>query len=304
MYSNSVPPFSHQSFGHNEGRPAFVRELVHDPAEITLAAYAVDVASQQVGHCADTKHNSVPCPYFVHDPQQYQTCENYYYPLPRIKEHVLRHHLKAIQCTTCGHRFGDLGQLKRHETSASHKAEDIQTTPSTIQPVPRIDRERSALIRRSKASVKDWSQLYAVLFCSEAPTPISNLLRDQGCRFSTASDLSDSSSARHSGHSDFSISWDMEPPIESAPPAEPAHKVPAPYRSMLNIVENLASASSKEGSICTPLNCVDGLTKMPMGENVLPEDDVPLDPNDALEGWWDLYLTNSEDWTDDIYIRS
>ncbi|KAF8253278.1 hypothetical protein K440DRAFT_657277, partial [Wilcoxina mikolae CBS 423.85] len=112
------------------------------------------------------KEKRFACPNYKNDPRIHKDCSGWSCPkdLHRVKEHVLRKHLRPCQCPRCGHRTGEPGQLLSH----------LEKTDCPKIPRERIERVEPSVIRKSKSmkSRKSWKQVYILLFeCNKKDVP-------------------------------------------------------------------------------------------------------------------------------------
>ncbi|KAI5799368.1 hypothetical protein FPQ18DRAFT_317544 [Pyronema domesticum] len=107
------------------------------------------------------------CPYFKHDPT---TCTATAYPdLSRVKGHVLRAHLKPLQCDRCGEfRAGDQGQIRKHlrDNNCEKATEFVPVNEAIVK--------KGEDLKKTSGKAKTWQRVYMILFeCSleEVPSP-------------------------------------------------------------------------------------------------------------------------------------
>jgi len=115
----------------------------------------------------------VVCPYYKRNPNDpdLHVCCHKPRQLKRIKEHVQRVHLKAVQCQKCGTRVGINSQLDE-----KHKTEKCQKRPR--EEWPKVDKDDEEKHNALKDVRCDWTKIYLALFpeteIADVPNPYSD----------------------------------------------------------------------------------------------------------------------------------
>ncbi|KAF8540057.1 hypothetical protein BDD12DRAFT_52222 [Trichophaea hybrida] len=116
----------------------------------------------------DEEKRPLACPYYKHNPQEHVDCVEWSdRSLSRVKAHVLRGHLKPIQCDRCGkYRAGDNGQIRTHLRNSNCEK------PARFIPVDERIVQMGDDLKKSSGKARTWKQVYMILFeCEEEDVP-------------------------------------------------------------------------------------------------------------------------------------
>ncbi|KAA8894214.1 hypothetical protein FN846DRAFT_434570 [Sphaerosporella brunnea] len=108
------------------------------------------------------------CPYYKRDPGDHFKCERQTFAsVSRVKGHVLRAHLKPLQCARCGtFRAGDEGQIRKHLRTTNCQQ------PARFIPVDERIIQKGKDLKKGSRKAVTWKQVYVVLFdCAESEVP-------------------------------------------------------------------------------------------------------------------------------------
>ncbi|KAI5778728.1 hypothetical protein EDC01DRAFT_332138 [Geopyxis carbonaria] len=100
------------------------------------------------------------CPYYKYDSDKHQDCRSWFdSSLSRVKAHVLRTHLKPLQCDRCGsYQAGDQGQIRAHLRRGNCEK------PEKFYPLDEKIIQKGNDLKKNSGKTRTWPQLFVVLF--------------------------------------------------------------------------------------------------------------------------------------------